>query len=90
MKANRFAGWSDGEIAEYIRIKKSNHATTCGFWASAAIAFSFVFWDPDRTGFGIGFFFLILTAIGALCFYSVEKGKKELLELERRQREEEK
>ena len=90
MKGNRFTGWSDGEIAEYIRIQKSNHATTCGFWASAVIAFSFVFRDPDRDAFGIGFFFLILIAIGALCFYSVEKGKKELLELERRQREKEK
>jgi hypothetical protein len=88
MKKNRFTGWSDGEIAEYIRIEKSNHATTCGFWSSAAIAFSFVICNPDRNDSGIVFFFIILIGIGTLCFYSVEKGKKELLELERRQRKE--
>ena len=86
MKKNRFAGWSDGEIAEYIRIEKSNHATTCGFWASAAIAFSFVFCNPDRNDSGVIFFFIILIGIGALCFHSVHKGKGKLLQLEQRQR----
>lgn len=90
MKKNRFTGWSDGEIAEYIRIEKSNHATTCGFWASAAIAFSFVINNPDQDDFGIVFYFIILIGIGTLCFYGVEKGKKKLLELEQRQRKEEK
>lgn len=86
MKKNRFTGWSDGEIAEYIQIEKSNHATSCGFWASAAVAFSFVFCNPEGKDSGIVLFFIILIAIGALCFHSVEKGKKKLLELERRQR----
>ena len=85
MNKNRFTGWSDGEIAEYIRIEKSNHATSCGFWASTVIAFSFVFCNPDRNDSGIIFFFIIVIAIGGLCFYSVKKGEKKLLELERRQ-----
>jgi len=81
---NRFTGWSDGEIAEYIRIEKSNHATKYGFWVSASIAFSFVWCNPRGDNSGAELFFLILFVIGALCFFSVAKGKKRLLELERR------
>jgi len=86
MKKNRFIGWSDGEIAEYIRIEKSNHATQCGFFVSGAIAFSFVWCNPREDNSGAGLFFLIFIVIGALCFFSIEKGKKRLLELEREDR----
>jgi len=85
MKKNRFTGWNDGEIAEYIRIEKSNHATTSGFWVGATIGVCLLLNSfTDDVG---GFFLLFsILGIGALCVFSVEKGKKKLLELERRQR----
>ena len=83
---NRFTGWSDGEIAEYIRIEKSNHATKYGFWVGGSIAFSFVSCIPDGKDSTFVLFLITLFGIGALCFFSVEKGKKRLLELEREDR----
>ncbi len=84
MKKNRFTGWSDGEIFEYIQIEKSNHATTCAFWVGWIVAILFAWENPNDAGF----FVLVLVAVasGGLCLWSVGKGKKRLLELEQRQR----
>ena len=84
MKKNRFTGWSDGEIAEYIRQEKSIHATTCGWWAGATIGFCLIPRGIDDVG--LFFFSLIIVISGIASLYSVQKSRKELLELEQRQR----
>jgi len=84
MKKNRFTGWGDGEIAEYIRIEKSNHATTCAYWVGLSVGIPFAWGNPNDAGDMVGV--VVVVVSGVLCLWSVEKGKKRLLELERMQR----